>query len=450
MNIPLTANQDESQLSATDFVRANSDIYEWLVKRALSVSRENQMGEMLSRVKSAANFAATFHTGRFADGAIENLAHQAGLELPERAGTNAIASSARNKGDLRRVLHVASHVVGIGGHTRMIYNWVRNDTTSRHALVITEQPKRAIPQWLHEAISGSGGSLIALPASLNSIEKAQSLREISRQTADLVVLHHDGHDVVPVVAFSVKDCPPVAVLNHADHQFWLGSSVSDLVINLRSAAVEHTKARRFVCHNVVLPVPLEDRVQHESRREVRRTLGIPEQQIMLLSVGRPEKFRPSGKYDFASTVGTILDSNPRAHMYVVGETYSGIADHLRSAPHQRLHFVGAVEDPHPYRVAADVYLELFPFGSQTALLEAALCGLPVVRAYAPLFPLLVANDDTVNGLISTPVDEKDCVDRVTTLIQQPRLREALGSSLREGLLGTHSGEAWRRQLDEFL
>jgi len=81
--------------------------------------------------------------------------------------------------------------------------------------------------------------------------------------------------------------------------------------------------------------------------------------------------------------------------------------------------VGSIEDPSVYRAAADIYLEGFPFGSQTALLEAALVALPVVSSYAPLFPLLAANDDAIQDLITNPKEEQEYMERVDLLIRQP-------------------------------
>jgi hypothetical protein len=175
-------------------------------------------------------------------------------------------------------------------------------------------------------------------------------------------------------------------------------------------------------------------------------LGIPEDQVMLLSIGRAEKYRPCGPYDFVATAGKILQGHPRAHIYVVGDSLSGIAPYLRCAAHERLHFVGSMEDPSLYRAAADVYLESFPFGSQTALLEAALNGLPVVPAYAPLFPLLVANDDALHGILSNPRCEQEYVERVELLIQQREQRVELGKMLQKRLLADHVGEAWLARL----
>ena len=261
------------------YLQANSEVYQWLVERIHDASETEAV---LRRVTKAASFAMEFHAGRFADGAIENVALEVGAELsglaPQRGG---VAVPIASRTSLRRVLHVASHIRDIGGHSRMLYHWIRTDRSSCHSVVVVNQKQIPIPQWLPEAIRSSGGNLLILPTGLPLLLKATWLREMARQNADLIVLHHDGNDVVPTIAFSIPDCPPVAVLNHADHQFWLGSSISDVVINLRTAGSKHTVERRYVSNNVVIPIPLADPGGHMSRLDARRTLGIPEDQIVV-------------------------------------------------------------------------------------------------------------------------------------------------------------------------
>jgi len=428
-------------------LRANSEAYEWLVKKVKVMDRRKRTEAVLGRIWEAARFAMEFHPGRYADGAIENVAFEIGMELNTFvAEEESIPIPAVRKESRRRVLHVAYEVLGIGGLTRMLYYWIRNDQSSCHSVLLMDQGSVPIPQWLSKAIRSSGGDLIVIPSRTGFCHKAQWLRGTARRGADLVVLHHCGFDMVPTVAFAVPGCPPVAVLNHADHQFWLGSSVSDLAINHRTEGANLTVARRFITRNTVIPVPLVDRMGALSRCEARRLLGIPEDQIILLSVGRPEKYRPSGPYDFLATAGKILDYYPRAHLYVVGETPLGIAPYLREPLHDRLHLVGALEDPSTYRAAADVYLESFPFGSQTALLEAVLAGLPPVLAYDPLFPLLVTNDDAIQDLISNPKDENEYIERVALLVEQAEWRMEFAHVLRKRLLVDHVGEGWLSRL----
>jgi len=430
------------------FLLANSQAYEWLVNKIGALDRRNNAEGVLPHVRMAARFAAEFHAGRFADGVIENIALEIGAELDDLAVQDGGVALPIVRGESRRrVLHVASSVLGIGGLTRMLYHWVHNDQSSCHSVVVVNQRGvMPVPRWLSETVQSRGGHLVLFPPGADLCQKAQWLRKMAKQSADLVVLHHGAFDVVPTVAFAVNECPPVAVLNHADHLFWLGSSVSDIVINLRTAGAEHTAKRRFVSRNTVIPIPLVDSMSQVSRGDARRMLGIPDDQIVLLSVGRAEKYRPSGQHDFVATAGKILDRQPSAHLYVVGESQKGIAAYLRCALHERFHLVGSIEDPSRYRTAADVYLESFPFGSQTALLEAALSGLPVVPAYAPLFPLLVANDDALSDILSSPRCEQEYVERVELLIQQREQRVEFGKMLQRRLLADHVGEGWLDRL----
>jgi len=432
------------------FLQVNSETYEELVHKTSTMGPQNEAEAVLDQVALAARFAVQFHPGRFVDGAIENLALEIGAQLRNiTADESGIALPlAPKKGDRRRILHVATSVMGIGGHTRMLNNWVQSDKGSCHWLILTNQGDFPIPEWLSEAVRSTGGDLVVLPKGSGLCQKAKWLRGTARRVADLVVLHHGSFDVLPTVAFAVDGCPPVALLNHADHEFWLGGSVSDIVINLRTVGSEHTCMRRFISTNTVIPIPLPHMQKGMARSNARTALGIPQDQIVLLSVSRPIKYRPCGPYDFVATAGKILDRNPEAHLYVVGESSAGIAPYLRCGLHERLHFVGSIEDPSLYRIAADAYLESFPFGAQTALLEAAVSGLPVAPAYAPLFPLLVANDDAVKHLIPNPKNEQEYIEGVEQLIRQPELRNELGSKLRECLLLDHVGVGWQHRLTD--
>jgi glycosyltransferase involved in cell wall biosynthesis len=450
MSKPLSTRNTPTTAHAANgsFLIANSETYEWLVGKTRLMDRQKKVEAVLRSVGKAASFAINFHSGRFADGAIENLALEIGAQLPDLlAQDGGIPPPIARKKSHRRVLHVTTSAVEIGGHTRMIYHWVRNDKSSSHSIMLIHQGNLPIPSWLSEAVQISGGTVTAFQKENNLCNKALLLRQIARQSADLVVLHHFGFDVVPTVAFAAHECPPVAVLNHADHVFWMGSSVADMVINLRTVGAEYTMERRYVPCNHVLPIPLFDHCVENSRADARKALGIREDQIVLLSIGRAEKYRPYGDYSFVATANKILERESCVHLYVVGESASGIAPYLRCAIHERLHFVGIIEDPSQYRAAADVYLESFPFGSQTALLEAALSGLPVVPAYAPLHPLLVANDDSLIDFLHNPYNEQDYIERVLLMIRCPVQRVTLGEILRKQLLVDHVGEGWQKCLD---
>lgn len=428
------------------FLMANNDVYERILAKIQVMDLRKETGTILNEVTKAAQVAERFYTGRFSDGAIENLALEIGFQLDElEVETDLFELPVVRKDYRRRVLHVIP-VLAIGGHMPFLYHWMRNDRSSCHSVVVLDHKEGDVPSHLSEAVRSSGGNLKILPMKSQVTQKARLLREAARRSADLVVWHVIGPDVVPVVAFATHECPPVALVDHADHLFWLGSSVADIVINLRTAGSKLALERRSASRTTVIPIPLLDRQGNISRDEARRLLGIEKDQVVLLSVGRALKYRPCGLYDFVATANKILDRQPDAHLYIVGESAAGIAPYLRCAVHSRLHFMGSVEDASLYWAAADIYLESFPYGSQTALLEAALSGLPVVPAYAPLFPLLVANDDSVKDILWNPKDEQEYVETVESLIRNPKERCVVGKALRDRLLTDHVGENWQKRL----
>ncbi|RYE38665.1 MAG: hypothetical protein EOP21_11830, partial [Hyphomicrobiales bacterium] len=251
----------DSNVSLTPslFLEANSQAYEWLVERVLRLADVLDEEALLRQIEHIARFAVSFHSGRFADGAIENLALNVGSRLTETSARSPFADRYPSaKGKARRILHVSNRVEGVGGHTRLMAHWIRGDQNTCHSILLLDQENIAIPDWLADAVHQSGGTFFELPSDATLGQKAKWMRQIAQNAADLVVLHHFGWDVVPTVALASPNLPPVAVLNHADHIFWLGSSVTDIVINLRSVSIDHTMQRRLIARNTVLPVPLVD------------------------------------------------------------------------------------------------------------------------------------------------------------------------------------------------
>jgi hypothetical protein len=169
--------------------------------------------------------------------------------------------------------------------------------------------------------------------------------------------------------------------------------------------------------------------------------------MMLLSVGRPVKYHPSHRQNFFRTAKEILDRNSEAHLYLVGVKKEDHAGSPLFVHHNRMHLVGLVEDATLWQKASDVYLEGFPFGSQTALLESILRGIPCVRVFAPLTPLLAADDVALTGLVAPPVDEEEYIENVVDLICNRNKRIRIGEMLRERVLTNHVDRTWNKYLE---
>jgi glycosyltransferase involved in cell wall biosynthesis len=432
--------------AARAFLHANDVAYSHLVRRVVSQDAGRSPDTVLDAIAAAANFASSFHPGRFSDGTLENRVLEIGrseqfvaTQVPEPRHRRAAETPLR-------VLHVATRVLSVGGHSRMIHRWISEDRDNRHSMALTCQDRGDIPVWLTEALDSAGDAILALGETAPARERAAALRRHAHASADVVVLHHFGDDVIPGLAFAVDGGPPVIVVNHADHMFWLGNSVADLCVDLRSITNEHSVSRRHIERTTVLPIPLPAPIDDVDRAAARCELGAGPDEVILLTVARATKFRPCGGQDFLATVETVLARDPAIHLYVIGETDRGMRQLLARLPHPRIHCLGAVEHPARHRAAADVYIETFPFGSNTALLEAALDGLPVVPACRPLTKLLVAANDSLQGLMTNPADEAEYVERILAFAGDPQGRRAYGRQLRDELSKHHVGSAWLSHL----
>ena len=428
--------------AAAQLTRAAST-YERVLARA---------GEQLARGRleravahgEAALIAATSHGGRLADGRVEAL----GLALAAVVPPRPVPRLERPVGAGRvpageRVLHVATHLLPVGGHTRLLLNWIRNDPGADHRVVVTRQTLPLVPVDVRAQLAAAGVPVLALGDAAGHVERAARLRAAARAHADVVVLHVHQYDLDAVAALADDAAPPTVLVNHADHQFWVGSSVADVVACIRPWA-RALDDRRQVARSCIVPIPLAlpdaGAADAAVRSAARRRLALPDDAVVLLTMGTPYKFRPTAAHDFFGTLGEVLRRHPRAHALVVGVRDDEIA--YAGAERARMRGVGMQRDPAVFQRAADLFLESFPWGSLTALLESAALGTVPVPMYGPIAQLDISEDAALHGLVSAPPDRAAYLARVSALVEDVDGRAALGSEVARQIRHWHAGEGW--------
>jgi len=345
-----------------------------------------------------------------------------------------------------KILHVAT-TISIEGHGRLINNLVKNDPKTCHSLIVTNQGNTKLPTWLGETISRNGGAVIQLPSTSMFLSKAKWLRAVARSGVDAIILHHHPNDPIPIVALAMHDCPPTAVMNHADHVFWLGSSVADTVVNIRQSGLHVSKTRRFSRHNCLLPIPLSAPSETLTKEEARQKLGIPSDQQMLLSIGSAYKYQATETHDFFRTTARILSRYPKAHLYVIGVEKKQLAN-LHAFHQKQLHLLGRIEDVRPFYSAADLYLEGFPIGSQTAFLDAVAAGVCSILSLIPESALLATDDPALDGILQHPKTEDEYVALVGSLIENKEQRESIVRQVKDRVLAYHCHDQWAAHLKD--
>lgn len=354
-----------------------------------------------------------------------------------------------------RYLHVLTEVYEVGGHTRLCRRWIELDSARhQHSVILTAQV-RPLPEDFRRSIRGRGGEFTVFDPTTRLIERAQRLRALAAEHADVVVLHTHMMDPIPIMAFAVEPLPPIVFLNHAESLFWFGGSVSDLVADLSCSAQKRTKDSRGISGSVLVPVPLGQppsaadgtRANDAVRRSERIRLGIPDDALTFLTIGAAFKYEPIGSYDFLPVALRILQAVPGAQVIAVGPRNEGRWSSAYAKSGGRLRAVGRVTDLDPLHAAADVYLEGIPCGSLTAMLEAGLAGLPCVRN--PLLSGTIGHsDDPSFADVPSPKDVEEYVGAAVELAASPAKRRQDGIRLREAVMAHHCGEGWLRHLRE--
>ncbi len=401
----------------------------------------------------AANFAWLNHTGRFADGRIENVAFAVGRQLDGMVVP--LSASVLHSSDsiqcCRRVVLVASSVDGIGGHSRSIYQWIEHDKASCFTLILTNQ-QRPVPEWIGDVVARQRGRLVRFTGSESILEVALAIRRYAQKAADIVLLYHHPNDPVPTVAFATADGPPVAFRNHSDMAFSLGVSVTDAMIHYRLAAAQVSRERRGAGGiHCILRHKLEPRLSRVPPVDARTALGLCPEDVMLLCVSAQYKLTPNGRVDFYRVMSEILTRHPAAHLVIVGVTDDQRSCFPDGTPKDRLHLLGrqatSVNGALPYHEAADIYLEGFPMGSLNAFLEACAIGLCAVAGLRGGSKLLQSLYDPLEAVLTYFSDQADYIAYVGQVIDNAVARRQTGLDLQSAVLAAYINCNWQDQLE---
>jgi len=183
---------------------------------------------------------------------------------------------------------------------------------------------------------------------------------------------------------------------------------------------------------------------------MRQALAIAPGAMVFLTVGSAFKYTPIGDLDFPAVAARLLDRLPEAYLVAVGPLAKGREwrEHIRRL-HPRMRVVGPQRGIETYYAAADIYLEGFPFDSATAVLEAALSGLPVVPVPATA-PLPFSAHGGPKAAIPQPATVADYLDEALRLAGSAELRRDRTDSLCRAVVAACTGGGWGERLAQMI
>lgn len=434
--------------AARPVLRQNRARYQGLVENVRRYAEEGDLEHVLRSATLAAHYGWQAPGGLLSDPGLERL-----VVASVRGQGRPTLDSGRTGG---RVLHVLTQAYGFGGHTRLAWRWISRDPR-RSDVALTDQADQ-VPEQLLAAVAASGGRVHDLRSTCADLTaRAQALRSLM-DGADAVVHHVHPHDVVALAAANIPGPrPPIVHENHAEHTYWVGVGGAELVSDYHAFSRQVSSGLRGVPLDRLglLPIPLTDVPAEDDRQAmrdaVRSRLGLRPDAVLGLTVSAPHKISPMWGRGMAGLLDRTLRMCPRLTAVLVGPPPTGEwADLARRHP-GRVHALGPRPDVTAFYAAADLYLDSYPSRSGTAVLEAALHGVPVLSladlpeeaGYARLYqadsPGLAANPRATN--------QQRYVAMARSLVADAGLRAQWGTEVRAAVLEAHCGEGWGRGLE---
>lgn len=360
----------------------NRQIYEIAIKYVLSESNYKDDEYILKKIERISKHAAFNFNGLLSDSRLETILNNIGGNIPSFPKKRFIYRERLN------ILHIATTLLNVGGHTRVIRNWLEQDKINSNILAVVNQ-EMELDFHLKKDFE-SFCKIEKIDSKLNYLAKANELRCIvERNDIDMIVLHIHPFDVISVVALSTLSMPPVIFYNHADHIFSLGVSVSDAFIDFREKGKEFSLNNRGVSKSYVLPYPLGSLDLSISKKSARQKLLLNDNDVVLVTMASSYKYKPVDNLNFFELYSEFLVKNPAIKFYAIGVALNDYNEFTegRLKP-DNLFLLGNVVDPRLYLAASDYFIEPFPFGTGLGLFDAV--------QYRS-FPIFSNNDYSIYG-----------------------------------------------------
>ncbi len=170
----------------------------------------------------------------------------------------------------------------------------------------------------------------------------------------------------------------------------------------------------------------------EKRLDTRKELGIPEEAVVVVFVGRVT--RDKGIVELVQAFSNLCSKHPALLLLLVGPFEPGL-DPMPAetqsliASHARIKQTGFCSNPERYLAASDIFcLPSYREGFGSVVVEAGAMGLPSVAT--SIVGLVDAVEEGITGLLVPPKDEVNLAKAIDMLVADPDLRHVMGSAAR--------------------
>lgn len=428
-----------------DVLNHNKEKFELLTKYSEKKYGQSKFKDSIFYAHAAASFAWSNHPGSFYSQRLENVLSSIGTNKIEKLSLPYIKIPTNSK---INILHVASYLHDTGGHTRALLRWIENTSDFCNNLVVLTLDQIMEPFVKSEFLRLGVKVLLLTRNGKNILNLASSLRAISNKWPDYIILHTHPDDVIPQLAYSYFEGPPVLLFNHADHVFWIGSSISDLVLSIRMNGISLSQERRNTSKNSILPLPLKSR-NFTQRKYTKEKLGLDGKEVVV-SMASDYKYTPWKEYNFSFFFETFLKNRSNTTLVVVGVTKNGNLKNLQRKFPTRVILVAPTPSIDDFLNSADVYVDSFPLSSLTSSLDVAMRGIPVLGVKNKLIPIFNSDDPAFVNFKNNWSSLEQLSEKIEYFLDNKDIGNEIGLKMQTEVVKAHTGENWNETLRNIL
>lgn len=430
------------------YIRRNRKTYEQILSE---LERIRNKQERLTRAQEALTYLVKNSCAIYASSCLEQIFLEAAESLDDKDSNPTFSPSS--------FLHVMSEAYSFGGHTRVVERWISQaPACEKHSVVLLRQKHRdkntvvqsSIPQSLVDSLARKNGELINLSGVDDLESRAAMLRKIA-QGYEYIILHIHMDDPTALVAFgTTKFTRPVIFFNHADHAFWCGVSIADMVADLNECGQKRSIEKRGVMRSTILGIPLDDRFPIiKDKTAARRNIGLPENKKLIFMSGAPHKFSSLGGNEFINGLSNILTRCPQCLIYAIGprrndsgwnKLVAQFTDRIRL-----LDSLGYQDGYLDYVCSADLIIDSYPINGGTAMIDASLAGKPVLSLKCGL-----GQSDYLIHSTGYCENIKELEEKAEKILTNNDYAKTVAVEIQQKMLEEHSPRNWEKKKQSML
>ncbi|MFQ2231190.1 hypothetical protein [Aeromonas hydrophila] len=302
-----------------------------------------------------------------------------------------------------KIIFIATELYHTGGHTRLMER-LASFLDTRPDLLITKKTIESIIKR-EEGFFSSIHHGCADGCTVG--EKVSFFLNVILQY-NIVILNIHPEDIYAIVACGlarkVKKDIKIYFVNHADHTFSYGSSISDVWFEISGYGVTVDAMRGLKARKCFLGIPI-DTSNKNSENSYKFENG-----DLILSAASPSKYEPTNQQSIMPLVSALLDKYDKSNIKIIGvnflTNYWWWAIKLRYWNRLKLSKSLPYEEYIKVTSSAKLYIDSHPFPGGTAFAEQFLLG-----------RMCVGLNSVYNGYTPVEYFKKDSVDSVLREIE---------------------------------